>query len=708
MSSKVLTIMFTDIKGFTARTSASTRGELTALLEKHENLLLPVVRRFEGSLVKTIGDAFLVTFESPTNAVLCGVMMQEVLRVHNSPLPLENQIAVRISIHTGEVELRDGDIYGEPVNLAARLEGITDAGEVYFTEAVFMAMNRAEVPSSEIGFHVFKGIPDQIKVFRVMQDRKSDVFIQLLERLRKIEDAGKTAPVKVRIPPKSLFIFTVLIAAGLILFRYLTTPTPENMYQSVLRCIENGNLSQSLALSGKMYNRYPQHGLTSEAVRKTVSAQLEILIRNSSFDECRKILRDCGLQFSLIKFNDQAMLFELALAKKKVEIQDYASAIAIFRQLWKNQPAGINLAETVAETLGTGTASEEIGLLRNAGKLDTMEYSSWKSLLLDSALNLCKAGKTERFELARDILYARLVSLEVPPASLQEVIDALAVADMGRVFRYGMEKVFSPVFRERQTAWQILGTAGKKEYYPEINYHFLNLISLSPVDDEEEMAALKQSASFFLDCSKKPDWDSLKEAAGIRTIPVVKALGLKYRDIQEVINCLTAAFTREIETRGQKRTAEDDKLIEYLGSDFRTAEISCPIQDWVQSKSGDLRYNAFMILKKENRLDLIDQWEFFSSSLLGIDPVDENYAYGELLKEAMHFLALNYAGNKEKVGNIYLDAYHRLEARLESIKKMLPEDPSLTQISLQLSDFLSSLKADHDLVESVRAKKSGE
>jgi adenylate cyclase len=71
-----LAIMFTDIKGFTERTSGSTREGMKSLLAEHDRLLVPVFQYFDGRIVKTIGDAFLVTFGSPTDAVLCGTQGQ--------------------------------------------------------------------------------------------------------------------------------------------------------------------------------------------------------------------------------------------------------------------------------------------------------------------------------------------------------------------------------------------------------------------------------------------------------------------------------------------------------------------------------------------------------------------------------------------------------------------------------------------------------
>ncbi len=143
MPSRVLTVMFTDIKGFTERTSKSSRLELHEILQEHEDLLLPIARESGGRVVKTAGDSFMVAFDSPTNAVLCGVMMQERLRERNENVPEGERIEVRVAVNTGEVVEREGDVFGEAVNIAARIEGITEASEIYFTESVYLAMNKA-------------------------------------------------------------------------------------------------------------------------------------------------------------------------------------------------------------------------------------------------------------------------------------------------------------------------------------------------------------------------------------------------------------------------------------------------------------------------------------------------------------------------------------------------------------------------------------
>ncbi|GHG75939.1 adenylate/guanylate cyclase domain-containing protein [Comamonas sp. JC664] len=167
MKTANLAIVFTDIKGFTERTSRQTLEENQRLLQVHSALLSPLFNAFGGRIVKSIGDAFLVTFESPTQAVLSGIAIQDRLWHHNRTVEEAEQIHVRVAINVGEVRLDGNDIFGEPVNIAARVEGIAEAGEVYFTEAVYLAMNKAEVPSKEVGAYELKGIPGKIRVFHV-------------------------------------------------------------------------------------------------------------------------------------------------------------------------------------------------------------------------------------------------------------------------------------------------------------------------------------------------------------------------------------------------------------------------------------------------------------------------------------------------------------------------------------------------------------
>ncbi len=165
--SKHLTVLFIDLVEYTHRTTQLNREEFSRLHDTFDNLAKPVLKQFSGTIIKKIGDAFLVTFESPTNAVLCGKKLQEKFEEYNEQHGQEQPLQIRVGIDSGEVLVRDNDVYGDPVNIAARVEGITDPGQVYFTESVFNSMNKNEISSVALGPHQLKGIPEPVNLYRV-------------------------------------------------------------------------------------------------------------------------------------------------------------------------------------------------------------------------------------------------------------------------------------------------------------------------------------------------------------------------------------------------------------------------------------------------------------------------------------------------------------------------------------------------------------
>ncbi len=163
--------MLTDMTGFTAATLRQTRGENARMLALHDALLLPLVKAFGGLRVKTIGDAYLVVFGAPTEALLCGAAIQDRLWDYNQRVPEAERMGVRVAVSFGEVRIVKApggmDVFGDAVNLAARVEGEALPGDVWFTEGVQCVADLESVPSEEIGRRQLKGLPGEVRLFRV-------------------------------------------------------------------------------------------------------------------------------------------------------------------------------------------------------------------------------------------------------------------------------------------------------------------------------------------------------------------------------------------------------------------------------------------------------------------------------------------------------------------------------------------------------------
>jgi len=165
IASEIQTVMFTDMVGYTSATASLNRADFTDLLDVFEKLSIPVFDKHQGHVVKKIGDAYLVTFKSPTDAVLCGIDLQRTFKRYR--VQSQQPVRIRVAIHTGEVLIRDNDVYGDAVNTASRIEGVANADQVVFSEAVFLAMNKNEVPALYLGMKHLKGLPFPIRIFRV-------------------------------------------------------------------------------------------------------------------------------------------------------------------------------------------------------------------------------------------------------------------------------------------------------------------------------------------------------------------------------------------------------------------------------------------------------------------------------------------------------------------------------------------------------------
>src|SRR5262245_50407696 len=135
-SRRLAAIMFTDIVGFSRQMSVD-EARMLRLLDIHNRIIRQAVAERHGTIIKTIGDAFLVDFPSVVNAAQCAQAIQAQLRSHNAEKDKAEQIHVRIGIHSGDIVQRDGDVFGEGVNIAARLQTLAEPDSICISQKVY-------------------------------------------------------------------------------------------------------------------------------------------------------------------------------------------------------------------------------------------------------------------------------------------------------------------------------------------------------------------------------------------------------------------------------------------------------------------------------------------------------------------------------------------------------------------------------------------
>ncbi len=161
---KLAAIMFTDIVGFTAL-MGEDESKALQLLQKNRELLKPIIRQFHGEWLKEMGDGTLSSFNSAVDAVNCALVIQHVLK--DDP-----DLKLRIGIHVGDLVFEGGDVFGDGVNVASRIEPLAEPGCVCVSERVYEDIkNKPGIEATSLGEKKLKGVDHPVKVFAVTEVR---------------------------------------------------------------------------------------------------------------------------------------------------------------------------------------------------------------------------------------------------------------------------------------------------------------------------------------------------------------------------------------------------------------------------------------------------------------------------------------------------------------------------------------------------------
>jgi len=176
---RLAAVLAADIAGYSLLMGRDEEGTLSRLKAFRKTLVDPTITAHRGRIVKTTGDGMLVEFASAVDAARCAVEVQRGVAVQNAGVPLNARIEFRIGIHVGDIIFDDNDIFGDGVNIAARLEGIAEPGGICISDdAQRQIRGKLDSPPFEdMGPQNLKNIAEPMRAWRLSVDAKSSAYL---------------------------------------------------------------------------------------------------------------------------------------------------------------------------------------------------------------------------------------------------------------------------------------------------------------------------------------------------------------------------------------------------------------------------------------------------------------------------------------------------------------------------------------------------
>jgi adenylate cyclase len=300
---KLTAIFHADVMGFSRLMGEDEIATLRTLYIYRE-IMATLIQQKRGRVVGTEGDSILAEFVSVVGAVQCAVEIQEELKSRNAELPENRKMEFRIGINLGDVIEEGGDIFGDGVNIAARIEALANPGGICISRSVYSQIKKKLILEYEdLGEHTFKNIAEPIQIYRVL--------------LEQDEPAPKVTPEKVVKPGQRRWIalagVIILIVTGMVIWKYYLHPTP-----SIVEVASEENMAFPLPdkpsiailpfvnLSNDSRQRYFSDGVTENVIIALSKVRnIFVIARNSMFtykDEpvkVKQVSEELGVRYVL-------------------------------------------------------------------------------------------------------------------------------------------------------------------------------------------------------------------------------------------------------------------------------------------------------------------------------------------------------------------------------------------------------------------------
>jgi adenylate cyclase len=320
MERKLAAIMFTDIVGF-SRQMGSNEARMMRLLEVHNQLIRQAVAEHHGTVIKTVGDAFLVDFPSVVHAVECAQAIQTQFRSHNAEKESAEQIHIRIGIHLGDIVQKDGDVFGDGVNIASRLQALAEPDTICLSDVVYrdVAQKVALGTVVSLGRLQLKNIAQRFQVYALLTESPKG----LRQRLR-----AQSLKLSRRVRPAHRMVAAglLLIAGTLVAVRYFSRPplSPQSSALVTQEALPLPDKPSIVVLPFVNMSEDPKQDYFSDGITEDLTTALSqisslfVIARNSAFTykgkavKVQDVGKELGVQYvlegSVRKANDQVRI----------------------------------------------------------------------------------------------------------------------------------------------------------------------------------------------------------------------------------------------------------------------------------------------------------------------------------------------------------------------------------------------------------------
>jgi adenylate cyclase len=310
---RLAAIMFTDIVGFSRHMGADEARTLR-LLDIHNQIVQQVVAEHHGTVIKTVGDAFLVDFPSVVQSVQCAQRIQSRLRTHNAEQARKEQIHVRIGIHLGDIVQRDGDVFGDGVNIASRLQTLAEPDTICISQKVYEEVVK-KIPLAAVvslGRPPLKNIAERFRVYALLPEPPKGVRQKL--QVQRLKLSRRARPVHWLSAAGLLLIVGTLVAVHyfpLLLF-LLSPPRPfAPDTEATLPPLPLPDKPSIVVLPFANISNDPTQDYFSDGISEDITTDLSrlsglfVISRNSAFTykgkavKIQEVGRELGVQYVL-------------------------------------------------------------------------------------------------------------------------------------------------------------------------------------------------------------------------------------------------------------------------------------------------------------------------------------------------------------------------------------------------------------------------